>query len=141
MKNEALVLAIGLLLMPVVANGQSREGEIAGPKPTQDAAQCSRWRDCYINSRGRKILEPDWQMFRAENGTVFAVNMKSIANISLNSSVVRLVAYLVDGDDFDSNNLITFAFDCKEQFAESVTKASPERVRQVGEQAKKLACH
>jgi hypothetical protein len=138
MKNE-VVLALGLLLMPFVANGQSRDAEIVAPRPFRDGAS-TRWRDGYINWRGRKILEPDWRTVKTENGASFVVDMKSIVNISPNGLVVRLVAYLVDGDDFDPNNLITFSFDCKE-FVEVVTNAPLERVRPVEEQAKELACH
>jgi hypothetical protein len=61
----------------------------------------------------KKIFEPDWRMFKVENGATFAVDRKSIVNISPNGLVVRVVAYLVEGDDFDPNDLITFAFDCK----------------------------
>ena len=67
-------------------------------------------------------------MFKAENGATFVVDMKSIVNISPNGFVVRVVAYLVEGDDFNPNGLITFAFDCK-NFVEVVTKASSERVQ------------
>ena len=79
-------------------------------------------------------------MFEAENGATFAVDMKSIVNISPNGLVVRVVAYLVEGVDFDPNGLITFAFDC-EKFVEVVTRVSDERVRSVQGRVKELACH
>jgi hypothetical protein len=66
--------------------------------------------------------------------------MKSIVNISPNGLVVRVVAYLVEGGDFDPNDLITFAFNCK-GFVEVVTKAPRERVGPVQQQVKELACH
>jgi hypothetical protein len=47
---------------------------------------------------------------------------------------------LVEGDDFDPNNLITFAFNCKD-FVEVVTNATVERVRPVQKQVRELACH
>ena len=77
-------------------------------------------------------------MFKAENGATFVVDMKSIVNVSPNGLVVRVVAYLVEGDDFNPNDLITLAFDCK-NFVEVVTKASSERVRPVQERVKELA--
>ena len=140
MKSKTLMLALGVLLMPIMANGQSPDAGIVGPTPFPVAAQPARWRDGYINWRGRKIFEPDWRMFKAENGATFVVDMKSIVNISPNGLVVRVVAYLVEGDDFNPNGLITFAFDCK-NFVEVVTKASSERVRPVQERVKELACH
>ena len=66
--------------------------------------------------------------------------MKSIVNISPNGLLVRVVAYLVEGDDFDPSNLITFAFNCKD-FVEVVTNATVERVRPVQKQVRELACH
>ena len=79
-------------------------------------------------------------MFKGENGAIFVVDMKSIVNVSPNGLVVRVVAYLVEGDVFDPNDLITLAFDCK-NFVEVVTKAPSERVRPVQERVKELACH
>jgi len=139
MKSKTLVLALGLLLMPMMANGQSPDAGIVAPPPSP-AAQPARWRDGYTDWRGRKIFEPDWRTFKTENGAIFAVDMKSIVNISPNGLVVRAVAYLVEGDDFDPNGLMTFAFDC-EKFVEVVTRASSERVRPVQERVKELACH
>jgi len=140
MKSKTLVLALGVLLMPIMANGQSPDAGIVGPTPFPVAAQPARWRDGYINWRGRKIFEPDWRMFKGENGAIFVVDMKSIVNVSPNGLVVRVVAYLVEGDVFDPNDLITFACDCK-NFVEVVTKAPSERVRPVQERVKELACH
>ena len=79
-------------------------------------------------------------MFKVENGATFVVDMKSIKNVSPNGLAVRAVAYLVKGDDFDPENLITFAFNCKD-FVEVVTKVSDEQVRPVQERVKQLACH
>jgi hypothetical protein len=139
MKSKTLVLALGLLLMPIMASGQSPDAGIVAATPSP-AAQPARWRDGYIDWRGRKIIEPDWRMFKAENGAAFVVDMKSIVNISPDGLVVRVVAYLVEGDGFDPNGLITFAFDCKNS-VEVVTRAPSERVRPVEARAKELACH
>jgi hypothetical protein len=139
MKAKMLVLACGLLLMPTIANGQASEAGVAGPTPFR-AAEPARWRDGYINWRGRKIFEPDWSSFKADNGATFVVDMKSIVNMSRGGLLIRVVAYLVEGDDFDANNLITFAFNCKD-FVEVVTNATVERVQSVQKQARELACH
>jgi len=48
MKSKTLVLALGLLLMPIMANGQSPDAGIVGPTPSPVAAQPARWRDGYI---------------------------------------------------------------------------------------------
>jgi hypothetical protein len=140
MKSKTLVLALGVLLMPIMANGQSPDAGIVGPTPFPVAAQPARWRDGYINWRGRKIFEPDWQMFKAENGATFVVDMKSIANISPNGLLVRVVAYLVVGEDFERKKLISFTFNCKD-FVEVVGRVPDEWGRSVQERAKKLACH
>jgi hypothetical protein len=79
-------------------------------------------------------------MFKADNGATFAVDTKSIMNISPNGLVVRAVAYFIEGDDFNPNNLISFAFDCWD-FTEVVTKVPDERVQLVEKQVKALACH
>ena len=79
-------------------------------------------------------------MFKADNGATFAVDKKSIMNISPNGLVVRAVAYFIEGDDFNPNNLISFAFDCRD-FTEVVTKAPDERVQLVEKQVRALACH
>ena len=79
-------------------------------------------------------------MFEAENGATFAVDMKSIANISPNGLLVRVVTYLVVGEDFERKNLISFTFNCKD-FVEVVGRVPDEWGRSVQERAKKLACH
>ena len=134
-----VVLALGLLLMPIEASGQSPDAEIIGPTPFR-VAEPARWRDGYITWRGRKIFGPDWRTFKAENGAAFVVDMKSVVNISRTDVLVRVVAYLVEEDDFDPSNLITFAFNCKD-FVEVVTKVPYERVEPVQKQARKLACN
>src|SRR6266536_2347104 len=127
MKSKIVVLVLGLSLMPIKANGQSPDAEMVGPTPFR-VAEPARWRDGYINWRGRKIVEPDWRTFKAENGATFVVDMKSIVNISRTDLLVRAVAYLVEGDDFDPNNLFTFAFNCKD-FVEVVTNVPLERAQ------------
>jgi len=82
--------------MPFMANRQSLDAEVVGPTPFR-AAEPARWRDGYINWRGRKIFEPDWRTLNADNGAAFVVDMKSIVNISPNGLVVRVVANLVEG--------------------------------------------
>jgi hypothetical protein len=139
MKSEMAALAFCLLLMPITANGQSPIAEVVGPTSPR-VAEPTPWRDGYITWRGRKISEPDWQMFKADNGATFAVDKKSIMKISPNGLVVSAVAYFIEGDDFNPNNLISFAFDCKD-FTEVVTNAPHERVQLVEKQVRALACH
>jgi hypothetical protein len=139
MKSKRLILACGLLLMPTIANGQAPGAGVAEPTPFR-AAEPARWRAGYINWRGRKIFEPDWRTFKADNGATFVVDMKSIVKIGHDGVVVRVVAYLVEGDDFDPHNLITFALNCKD-FVEVVTNAPDERVQSVQKQVRELACH
>ena len=125
--------------MPIKASGQPSDVEVVGPTPFS-VAEPAKWRDGYINWRGRKIIEPDWRTFKAENGATFVVDMKSIVNISSDGLLVRVVAYLVEGDDFDPNDLMTFAFNCKD-FVEVVTNVPIERVQPVQELVRRLACH
>ena len=122
MKSKALMLACGLLLMPFMAT-----------------AEPLRWRDGYMDLRGN-FFKADWRTFKADSGTTFAVDMRSIAHIGSSGGNVKVVAYLTEGDDFDPNNLISFAFDCK-GVIEIVSNASIARVRPVEEQVRELACH
>ena len=80
-------------------------------------------------------------MFKADSGATFAVDRSSIKNISPDGLVIGAVAYFVEGDDFDPNNLISFAFGCLSHFTEVVTKQPSERVQFVEKQVKSLACH
>jgi hypothetical protein len=140
MKSEMAALAYGLSLMPITTNGQSPIAEVVGPTGHR-VAEPMFWRDGYITWRARKISEPDWQMFKADNGATFAIDKKSIMNISPNGLVVSAVAYyFIEGDDFNPNNLISFAFDCKD-FTEVVTTASQERVQLVEKHVRALARH
>ena len=79
-------------------------------------------------------------MLKADNGATFAVDRRSIRNIDPSGLVVIAVAYFVEGDDFNLNNLISFAFNCKD-FTEVVTNGPPERVQLVEKQVRSLACH
>lgn len=131
-------LGIGLLAMPTLARGQSVDADIIGPTPFRAAAP-AQWRDGYISWKGRKVFEPDWRMFRADNGDTFVIDMKSIVNIAPTGTLVRVVAYLVERDDYDPKRLMQFAFNCRD-FVEVVTAVSSDRLRPVEEQARKLAC-
>jgi len=133
------MLVLGLLLMPIKASGQLSDAEIIGPTPFR-VAEPARWRDGYISWRGRKIFEPDWRTFRAENGAAFVVDMKSIANIDRTGLLVRVVAYLVEGEEFEPKNLVTFAFNCKD-FTEVVGRVPDAWGRSVHDRARELACH
>jgi hypothetical protein len=139
MKCKSALLVGGLLLlMPIKASGQPSDVEVVGPTPF-GVAEPAKWRDGYINWRGRKIFAPDWRTFRSDNTETFVVDMKSIVNIDPNGTLVRVVAYLVEGDDYDPKRLIQFAFNCKD-FVEVVTAVSFDRLRPVQEKARKLAC-
>jgi hypothetical protein len=138
MTGKMAMLAVGLLLMPIKANGQSSDAEIIGPTPFR-VAEPARWRDGYINWRGRKIFGPDWQVFKAENGAAFVIDMKSVVNISRTNKLIRVVAYLVEEDNFYPSNLMTFAFNCKD-FVEVVTKVPLQFVQAVQQQARVIAC-
>ena len=86
------------------------------------------------------MFSPDWRSFKSDRGDNFVIDMKSIVNLAPTGTLVRVVAYLVEGDDYDAKRLIQFAFNCKD-FAEVVTAVSPDRLRPIEEQAKKLACN
>jgi hypothetical protein len=132
MKSKALVLACGLTLMPLIATAQSPD--IAKPPRP---AEPLRWRDGYVDWRG-KFFKPDWQTFKIDDGTGFVVDMKSIGRVG--SGSMRVVAYLVEEDDFNPSNLISFTFDCKGAF-DVASKASMDRIRPVLKQVRGLACH
>jgi hypothetical protein len=139
MMSKAGLLLLGLLLVPMKTNGQSAvENEIIGPTPFR-VAKPTRWQDGYTDWRGRKIFRPDWQPFKVERGDSFEIDLKSIATISRKSLVVRVVAYLVEGDDYNPNNLIQFAFTCRD-ITEVVSSVPFERLRPVEKEARRLAC-
>jgi hypothetical protein len=133
MKSKMALLMFCLLLLPIKANGQSSDDQVAGPRPVE------RWRDGYI-WRGRKVVDPDWRTFNTEDGATFVVDMKSIVNISRTDQIVRVVAYLAEEEQFNSKNLISFAFDCKNKFVEIVTSVTADRLRSIEKQAHALAC-
>jgi hypothetical protein len=136
MKSKVLMLACGLYLMPLMATAQSPGGDAATPAPSRPAEPL-RWRDGYVDWRG-KFFKPDWQIFKAGDGTAFVVDMKSIGHVG--SGSMRVVAYLVEEDDFNPSNLISFTFDCKGAF-DVASKASMDRIRPVLKQVRSLACH
>ncbi len=119
MNRRSLAMALALSLLPVVANGQSPDAEIIGPTPFR-ASEPPRWKDGYTGWRGRQFFRPDWQTFKADDGATFVIDMKSIANIAPDGVLMRVVAYLIEGDTFEPRNLITFAFNCK-NFVEVVS--------------------
>jgi len=132
MKSKVLMLACGLYLMLLMAAAQSPD--IA--KPPQPAEPL-RWRDGYVDWRG-KFFKPDWQAFKADDGTAFVVDMKSIGQVG--SGSMRVVAYRAEEDDFNPSNLISLTFDCKGAF-DVASKASMDRIRPVLKQVRSLACH
>jgi hypothetical protein len=120
MKCKALILAWCLVLLPTVAG-----------------AQQLAWRDGYIDWRG-KAFKPDWRAFMADDGTHFVVDMKSIAPVG---NSMRVFAYLVGGDEFDLNRLISFTFDCEGRAVDIASKVSLDQLRAPTKQARELACH
>jgi hypothetical protein len=140
MKSRNILLILGLFLVPMKTNGQlAIDTEIIGPTPFR-VAEPTRWQDGYIDWRGRKFFRPDWQAFRVENGDTFEIDMKSIANISSRGPgpVIRVVAYLVEEDDYNPNNLIQFGFTCRD-ITEIISSVPFERLRLVEREAKRLA--
>ena len=140
MKSKILfAFGLGLLLGVPLASGQSFDADVIGPTPFRAAAP-AQWREGYITWKGRRVFEPDWRTFRSDHGDTFVIDMKSIVNIAPSGTLVRVVAYLVEGDGYDPKRLIQFAFNCKD-FVEVVTAVSSDRLQPVEEQARKLACH
>jgi hypothetical protein len=126
------------LSMPL-AGAQSLDAGATGPVPPPTAA-LTQWREGYITWKGTRVFEPDWRTFRSDHGDTFVIDMKSIVKNTLPSgTLVRVVAYLVEGDDYDPKRLIQFAFNCKD-FYEVVTSVSRDQLQPVEEQARKLAC-
>lgn len=68
------------------------------------------------------------------------IDLKSIVNIAPGGTLVRVVAYLVEGDGYDPKRLMQFVFNCTD-FVEVVTAVSSDRLQPIEEQARKLACH
>ena len=66
---------VALSLVPPLANGQPADADIVGPTPFQTAAP-AKWRDGYINWKGRKVFAPDWRSFKSGLGDNFVVDMK-----------------------------------------------------------------
>ncbi len=125
--------------MPMSANGQALYAEDIGPTSSSGVAEPLRWRDGYMNWKGRKITGPDWLMFKTDDGATFAIDRSSIKSIGPGGLMVSAVAYFVEEDDFNPQNLISFALDCK-HFTEVVTSVPPERVQLVEKQIKEIAC-
>jgi hypothetical protein len=100
-----------------------------------------RWRDGYID--GGRFVAANWRTFEADNGAVTAVDLKSIAHLAYGHGAY-VVAYVVEGDLFDPNNLRGFTFDCQGHFSVlSAAGSSPTSYappRSVAAQVGALAC-
>jgi len=114
MKSKTHMFALGLLLLPMMAQRAVTRCRDRQTDAFPVSASPTRWRDGYIDWKGRKIFEPDWRMFEAENGAIFVVDMKSIAISAPTACSSAVVASLVAGEDFEPKNLISFTFNCKD---------------------------
>ena len=52
---------------------------------------------------------------------------------------VKAVAHLIESEDYDPKNLVTFGFNCKDVVV-IFADATPDRVQLVEKQVKELAC-
>jgi hypothetical protein len=134
MKAVNLLLTVGLL----IANGLSA-GETNVDPARSAVTEHTYWRNGYTDWRGAKISNPEWETFEADDGSTFAIDMKSLANVGQGDALFRGVAYLVDGAEFNPNRLITLIFNCK-NFVNVVTFATADQVRSVEKKVLKLAC-
>ena len=102
------------------------------------AAEPLQWRDGYVDARGNSF-KADWRALKTDDGTSFVVDMKSVAPVG---SSMRVVAYVIGGDKFDPNSLISFTFDCKGAVVDIASKVSSDwTMRHLVKQARDLACH
>jgi len=90
------------------------------------------WRDGYVNWRG-KLVEPNWQMMSADDGTKFAIDLsKKPAHYA--------AAYIIDGEAFNKSNLFEFQFDCAAKVFEVVTNMDLKRAQIVQAKVHQLVC-
>jgi hypothetical protein len=105
--------------------------------PPPAAAEPLQWRDGYVDAKG-KSFKADWRSLKTDDGTDFVVDMKSVAPVD---SSMRVVAYVVGGEEFDPNSLISFTFDCKGAVVDIASKVSFDWImRHLVKQARDLAC-
>jgi hypothetical protein len=130
MRSKALVLASGLSLALVVAAAQS----------SNVRAQPMQWRDGYVEHG--KLIKANWRMIDADDGARWAVDLNSIKHGA--SGSVHLLAYLIEGDAFDPDNLQHFGFDCRGAYetwgAHTTSRANILRTGAVQKHLKELAC-
>ena len=123
MTSKVLMLAWGLSLISLTV-----------------AADPLLWRDGYKDRKGN-FVKADWQIFNSPDGAQFAIDMKSVRRIGSDNNVIRVTAYLITSDEFDPDNLIRLAFDCKNRFFEAVSNAGRDRISSAEKRAHELACH
>jgi TPR repeat protein len=76
-----------------------------------------RWKDGYIDNG--KFVRAIWQTIEADNGAVYALDLKSIVQMANGlgaTSGVTVGVYVVEGELFDPNGLRSFIFDCAGHF-------------------------
>jgi hypothetical protein len=100
--------------------------------PDVGTAAPQRWRDGYINWRGKRITAR-WETFQADDGTKFAIDLSSL------TATHHVVAYIIEQDAFDQKNLFEFQFDCAGN-SEVVSNSELGRARIVEKKAEELAC-
>jgi hypothetical protein len=88
------------------------------------------WRDGYVNWRG-KLVKPNWQVMSAEDGTKFAIDLRSAHYAA---------AYIIDGEAFNKSNLFEIQFDCAAKVFEVVTNMDLKRAQIVEAKMHQLVC-
>ncbi|MBO4226762.1 hypothetical protein [Bradyrhizobium neotropicale] len=101
------------------------------------AAEPLKWRNGYIDRWG-KPRTPEWRPIKTENAANFVVDLKSVSPVG---SSMRVVAYLVQDDEFDPHNLITLTIDCEARVTDVASNVRLEALTSVIEEARVLACH
>jgi len=125
MKFGTRVLVFVLAMLPSGIRAQSLDRMTPQMSPLL-------WRDGYVNWRG-KLVKPDWQMMRADDGTEFAIDLS-------NKSAHYAAAYIIDGEAFNKSNLFELHFDCAAKVLEVLTNMDLMRVQIVEAKVRRLVC-
>lgn len=137
-------LAVGFLLFLSVPSAFAQSQNLRTPTPQStkipDLSKL-QWRDGYID--GGRFVKAAWRIVEASNGSITALDMKSLVRDQFNGSVY-VVAYLVEGDAFVPGNLRGFRFDCKGHYTvqNGITQSPPTYAppRSVAAQLSNIAC-
>jgi|HubBroStandDraft_5_1064220.scaffolds.fasta_scaffold20532_1 hypothetical protein len=97
---------------------------------------------CAKLDQKQNVLKPDWKTITADDGSIYKIDLHSIARF--NTGSVEIAVYKDEGGGFDPTHLTKFLFDCQGHYQDETNYAAGTMYappRSVAGEIQRVACN